>query len=220
MNNILPKSAKKNKLNLLLSSFITTCILISSHGFSATTEDTDAYSTASHPIYLTSDLDNPIGVLEVATAVKTLENTDSADKIELILWKPSESDNNIWYEKPGFNILSTTFSDPAFIQNKDSFTIIETKEDPNTNTEWQKVKTNVWIKKGSLAASNEDTWNNAKAVYQLHCSECHDLPQETHATANDWPEVVEEMVESTEMNNAEQNLVTKYLQLHSSDFKK
>ncbi len=220
MQNILPKSSKKNKLNLLLGGLITTCIAISTHSFAIAADNLDSYSSTSQPIYSASDLSSQIGTLEIATAVKVLENSNDADKVELILWKKSDDANDIWYERLGLNILSTTFNDSSFLQNKDNFSLLETIEDPTTNTEWQKIKTNVWIKKGSLNASNDTIWNAAKKTYQTHCSECHDLPLETHATANDWPEVFAEMVDSTEMNDTESKLVLKYLQYHSSDFKK
>ena len=46
------------------------------------------------------------------------------------------------------------------------------------------------------------------------------MPPKKPIKLNDWPEVFAEMVDSTEMNDTESKLVLKYLQYHSSDFKK
>ena len=179
--------------------------------------DQTGYNVLAQPIYADSAMKERIGTLEVATAVKVLETTKDADKVELSLWRKSKGFSRVWYEKFGLNVVSAVF-EKEFAQNKDNFTVMDTKEDPLTGLGWEHVKTDVWVKKGDLTSSSDGLWDVAKASFNTSCSVCHRPPEVDHFDTNTWPGIFSGMVGFTNMDNDTQKLVLKYLQFHSSDF--
>ena len=110
--------------------------------------------------------------------------------------------------------------DKQVAQEKGFVKVLESKEDPMTGLEWQKIQAAVWVKKGGLIDSVEPIWTVARASYSQSCSVCHRQPDEAHFDSNTWPGLFGGMVGFTSMDGDSAKVVLKYLQFHSSNFSK
>ena len=100
--------------------------------------------------------------------------------------------------------------------------LMETRQtnviDDLTGLPWAEVQVELWAEKGAYLASRETLWSTAGQTYRDACSVCHTEPAPEHFDANTWPAMFAGMVGFTNMNASTQELVLKYLQLHSSDY--
>ena len=170
-------------------------------------------------VFSDAELKSKIGSIEVATQVKVLETKGDAQHIELTLWRKNKGYGRVWYSDFGLNITNAVF-DKQVAQEKGFVKVLESKEDPMTGLEWQKIQAAVWVKKGGLIDSVEPIWTVARASYSQSCSVCHRQPDEAHFDSNTWPGLFGGMVGFTSMDGDSAKVVLKYLQFHSSNFSK
>ncbi len=175
------------------------------------------YSAAPQPLYADEGLSQELGSMEVATPVKVLETKGDAVKVELDLWRKDKGHGRILYNNFGFNITEAILN-ADFSRDENIVKPLESKEDPLTGLNWDKVAVVGWVKEGALLEKQETIWDIAKHSYDTSCSTCHRQPAATSHTANQWPALFSGMVGFTSMDDETAGLVLKYLQLHSSDF--
>lgn len=181
-----------------------------------TSVDHDYYNVLPQPLYLDERLNDPIGSLEVATEVKIIEKNGDAEKVEYELWRKNKGYGRVLYGAFSLNTVSAILDKE--VAEKQDFTVLETREDPLTGLEWQRIKGSAWIKKGGLTTDITPIWEVANASYTQGCSTCHVQPDTEHYDTNTWPGLFAGMVGFTNMDEDTSKVVLKYLQLHSMDF--
>lgn len=181
-----------------------------------TSIDHDYYNVLPQPLYLDESLNDPIGSLEVATEVKIIEKNGDAEKVEYELWRKNKGYGRVLYGAFSLNTVSAILDKE--VAEKQDFTVLETREDPLTGLEWQRIKGSAWVKKGGLTTDITPIWEVANASYTQGCSTCHVQPDTEHYDTNTWPGLFAGMVGFTNMDEDTSKVVLKYLQLHSMDF--
>ena len=183
-----------------------------------TTSVNDIYfNVLPQELYSDEGLKDSIGSLEVATEVKILEKRGDAEKIEYELWRKNKGYGRVLYGAYSLNTVSAILDKE--VAEKNQFAVLETKEDPLTGLEWQKVKGTAWIQSGGLTHDIDPIWEVANMSYTEGCSTCHIQPDAEHYDTNTWPGLFAGMVGFTNMDEDTSKVVLKYLQLHSMDFK-
>ena len=177
------------------------------------------YLVVPQDLFADEKLTKPIGSVEVSTRVKVLETKADAQRVELDLWRKNKGYGRVWYAQFGINVTSaildkTISRDKAFVQ------VLESKEEPVTGLEWQRVKATAWMRKGSVIDKIEPIWEMASTTYTTSCSTCHRQTDPSHFDANTWPAQFGGMIGFTSMDKDTGRVVLKYLQMHSSDFAK
>lgn len=191
--------------------------LLTSANKESTAINHEYYNVLPQTLYLDESLSEPIGTLEVATEVRIIDKKGDAEQIEYELWRKNKGYGRVLYGAYSLNMVSAIL-DKEVAQNSE-FNIVETKEDPLTGLEWQRVKGTAWIEKGGLMADITPIWEVANASYTKGCSTCHIQPDTEHYDTNTWPGLFAGMVGFTNMDEDTSKVVLKYLQLHSMDFK-
>ena len=191
--------------------------LLTSANKESTAVNHEYYNVLPQTLYLDESLSEPIGTLEVATEVRIIDKKGDAEQIEYELWRKNKGYGRVLYGAYSLNMVSAIL-DKEVAQNSE-FNIVETKEDPLTGLEWQRVKGTAWIEKGGLMADITPIWEVANASYTKSCSTCHIQPDTEHYDTNTWPGLFAGMVGFTNMDEDTSKVVLKYLQLHSMDFK-
>jgi trimethylamine-N-oxide reductase cytochrome c-type subunit TorC len=176
------------------------------------------YSAKSVDLFIDSELAQQAGVLQVASEVTVLETRSDSVKLAIPAWRKEKGFGRVLYEGFGQNISSAVMSKEA-AQNE---ALMETRQtnviDDLTGLPWAEVQVELWAEKGAYLASRETLWSTAGQTYRDACSVCHTEPAPEHFDANTWPAMFAGMVGFTNMNASTQELVLKYLQLHSSDY--
>lgn len=170
-------------------------------------------------LYTSADRKTRAGSIEIAAPVKVLAHKDGGVQIELDMWRKNKGFGRVWYTNFGLNIPDVII-EKDLASDKSLITAGEAKEDPLTGLEWQKVKAQFWVAEGGLMDSIEPAWDIASQTYSDSCSTCHRQPDPSGHDANQWPGLFSGMVGFTNLDNDSAAMVLKYLQLHSSDFRK
>lgn len=176
------------------------------------------YNVFPRTLYLDEALSQTAGKLEIAAAVKVLQEKGDAQQVEISAWRKSKGYGRVWYGHFGKNITQATL-EKNVAQDAQRIKVTESREDPNTGLIWQKTSGVFWIKKGEVVEKIDPLWSVARDSYKSSCSVCHKQPDEAHFDANTWPGLFGGMVGFTSMDKDTQALVLKYLQSNSSDFK-
>lgn len=175
------------------------------------------YSVNFLEVYTDPSLAIDGGVLEPATEVTVMEQTDKTVKFSLSGWRKMKGFGRVIYEDFALNIPSAALS-VAVAQSETDIRTFETKEDELTGLTWQRVEVDLWAKKSEFIDNIEPIWSEAKQSYDTNCSLCHTQPDEAHFDANTWPGMFDGMMAFVNYDQATQTLVLKYLQKHSSNF--
>ncbi len=157
------------------------------------------------------------GVLEPATKVKILDESDKAIKVSLVGWRKMKGFGRVIYEDFALNIPSAALS-KAVAQSKTDIRTFETKEDELTGLTWQRIEVDLWTRKNNYLNDITPAWSEAKQAYDTNCSLCHTQPAEAHFDANTWPGMFDGMMGFVNFDATTQVLILKYLQKHSSNF--
>uniref|UniRef100_A0A8W7PQR0 Cytochrome c domain-containing protein n=1 Tax=Anopheles coluzzii TaxID=1518534 RepID=A0A8W7PQR0_ANOCL len=177
------------------------------------------YNVFPRTLYLDEALSQTAGKLEIAAAVKVLQEKGDAQQVEITAWRKSKG---LWTRlvRP---LRQRTSLRPHWkknvAQDAQRIKVTESREDPNTGLVWQKTSGVFWIRKGEVVEKIEPLWSVARDSYKSSCSVCHKQPDEAHFDANTWPGLFGGMVGFTSMDKDTQALVLKYLQSNASDFK-
>ncbi|MDT8879939.1 pentaheme c-type cytochrome TorC [Halomonas saccharevitans] len=176
------------------------------------------YSAKSVDLYADAERTEQAGVLQVATEVNVLETQGESVKLEIDAWRKEKGFGRVLYEDFGQNISSAVLDkdiaqDGAMIETHQSDVV-----DELTGLPWGQVSVTLWAEKGAYLGNREALWETAGQTYRDACSVCHTEPAPEHFDANTWPAMFSGMVGFTNMSAPTQELVLKYLQMHSSDF--
>lgn len=177
------------------------------------------YLVVPQEIFADEKLTKPIGSVEVSTKVKVVETKGDAQHVEFDLWRKNKGYGRVWYSQFGINVTSAIL-DKSISRDKAFVEVLESKEDPLTGIEWQRVKASVWIPKGHVIDKIDPIWEMASTTYTASCSTCHRQTDPAHFDANTWPAQFGGMIGFTNMDKETGAVVLKYLQMHSSDFAK
>lgn len=175
------------------------------------------YAKGSVAVFSDEALTQQIGTLETATPVNVAKSTGKADQVDLVMWRKNKGFGRIWYNQFAKNITDAVLT-KEFMQSEPHFDVLETKEDPLTGLEWQKVKLSAWIAPNQLINNIDAVWESAENTYKTQCSTCHRQPQVNHFDSNTWIGLFKGMVGFTNIDEQTGKEVLRYLQLHSSDF--
>lgn len=175
-----------------------------------------SYTTEIIPLFADKNLTQKIGQLEAGAEIKLVQTTAKASEIELNLWRKTKGFGRIWYHDFAKNITDAVF-EKSFISNNLPLDILADKEDPNTGLIWQKVKMKVWVENSEFTQDLTDFWANAQNTYKTECSVCHKQRDTKMHDANEWIAVFNGMVGFTDMDEATQKQVLRYLQMNASD---
>lgn len=193
-------------------------LLLPSVLFAKNLTKTTAYTPETVPMFADSTLSQEVGHLEAGVPVKLLQTTAKASELELEMWRKAKGFGRVWYNQFAKQITDAVFS-KEFVQNAANFEILESKPDPLTGLMWQKVKAKVWVENTEFIDSLTDFWAETKTLYQTECTVCHKLRDTKMHDSNQWIAVFNGMVGNTDLENAEQKQVLRYLQMHASDAK-
>ncbi|SUT90254.1 cytochrome c-type protein [[Actinobacillus] rossii] len=175
------------------------------------------YAKGNVSLFSDEILSQKIGYIETAAPVNVLKSTSNGDQVELIMWRKNKGFGRIWYNQFAKNITDAVLT-KEFMKSEPHFEVLETKEDPLTGLEWQKVKLAVWIAPNQLISNVNAVWEKAENTYKTQCSTCHRQPQVSHFDSNTWIGLFKGMVGFTNIDEQTGKEVLRYLQLHSSDF--
>ena len=174
------------------------------------------YTTEMLPLFADENLTQKIGQLEAGAEIKLVQTTAKSAEIELNLWRKSKGFGLIWYHSFSKNITDAVF-EKSFISNNPPLEIVQSKEDPNTGLVWQKVKMNVWVENAEFTQDLANFWTNTENTYKTECSVCHKQRDPKMHDANEWIAVFNGMVGFTDMDEATQKKVLRYLQMNAAD---
>ncbi len=174
------------------------------------------YTQVQTPIFIDEDLKTEIGYLEGLAPVIFVKSGSNADLIELNMWRKEKGFGRIWYNDFAKSIVDAVLS-KEFMQSNPKIESIETKVDELTGITWQKVKMQVWVKKGQMTADLTPIWTNAKEMFTTSCSVCHKQPDIKHFDSNTWVGVFNGMKGFTNLTPEQAKQVLRYLQMHASD---
>ncbi|HGO5856249.1 TPA: pentaheme c-type cytochrome TorC [Mannheimia haemolytica] len=174
------------------------------------------YTKGNAELFLDEGLSQTIGQLETAVPVAFVQAGKNADLVELTMWRKEKGFGRIWYHDFGKNITDAVLT-KEFMANQPKFEVLETKEDPITGLNWQKVKLQAWIGKAQLLDDVTPIWANAESQYKTQCSTCHRQPDVAHFDSNSWIGLFNGMVGFTNMDKQTGKEVLRYLQMHASD---
>lgn len=175
------------------------------------------YNIVPQDLYTSADKSTRAGNIEVATPVKVIAHEKGMTQIELDMWRKNKGYGRVWYTHFGLNIVDVVI-EKELSRDKNLVTVKESKEDPLTGLEWQKVSAQLWVEDGGLMKSIEPAWDIAGQAYSDNCSTCHRQPDPAGHDANQWPGLWSGMVGFTNVDDESGALILKYLQLNSSDF--
>ncbi len=175
------------------------------------------YAKGNVSVFGDEALTQEIGHLETAAPVNVLKSTDKGTQIELVMWRKNKGFGRIWYNQFAKNITDAVLS-KDFMESEPKFEVLETKEDPLTGLEWQKVKLAAWIAPNQLISNINAVWASAENTYKTQCSTCHRQPQVAHFDSNTCIGLFKGIVGFTNIDEQTGKEVLCYLQLHSSDF--
>ncbi len=193
--------------------------LLSEAGSTSIKEGGTYFNVVPQALYTSADKATQAGTIEIATPVKVLAHEGDMTQIELDMWRKNKGFGRVWYTYFGLNIPDVTIN-KDLASDESLITVSESKEDPLTGLEWQKVSTKFWVADGGLMESIEPAWDIASQTYAENCSTCHRQPAASAHDANQWPGLWSGMVGFTNLDDDTGALVLKYLQLNSSDFAK
>ena len=176
------------------------------------------YSAKSVDLYTDPELTQRAGVLQVATGVNIVDTQGDSVKLEIPAWRKEKGFGRVLYEDFGQNISSAVLNkeiaqDDALIEVQETDVV-----DEMTGLPWGRVNVALWAEKGVYLENREALWETAGQTYRDACSVCHTEPAPEHFDANTWPAMFSGMVGFTNMSAGTQELVLKYLQMHSSDY--
>lgn len=176
------------------------------------------YSAKSVDLFTDSELTERAGVLQVATEVNIIETRGDSVRLEIPAWRKEKGFGRVLYEDFGQNISSAVL-DKEVAQNDSLIEVRETEVvDDMTGLPWGNVDVTLWAEKGAYLESRDALWETAGQTYRDACSVCHTEPAPEHFDANTWPAMFSGMVGFTNLSAGTQELVLKYLQMHSSDY--
>ncbi|ADN76398.1 trimethylamine-N-oxide reductase c-type cytochrome TorC [Ferrimonas balearica DSM 9799] len=175
------------------------------------------YSIRQLPLFQDEGLTQKAGVLNAASPVTVVAKKGDVLEVEIAGWRKAKGFGRVITEAFGQNIREATLSkeaatDKALIQQS------ETKEDPLTGLPWQQVSFKLWMKSDDLVDNPQVLWQEAQQIYVKNCSTCHAQPAENHFDANTWPGMFAGMLNFVNLDGDTQELVLKYLQMHSSNY--
>lgn len=176
------------------------------------------YSAKSVDLFTDPELTQRAGVLQVATEVNIVDTQGDSVKLEIPAWRKEKGFGRVLYEDFGQNISSAVLNkdiaqDDALIEVQETDVV-----DEMTGLPWGRVSVALWAEKGVYLENREALWETAGQTYRDACSVCHTEPAPEHFDANTWPAMFSGMVGFTNMSAGTQELVLKYLQMHSSDY--
>ncbi|SDO44211.1 trimethylamine-N-oxide reductase (cytochrome c), cytochrome c-type subunit TorC [Halomonas shengliensis] len=176
------------------------------------------YSAKSVDLFTDPELTQRAGVLQVATGVNIVDTQGDSVKLEIPAWRKEKGFGRVLYEDFGQNIGSAVLNkdiaqDDALIEVQETDVV-----DEMTGLPWGRVNVALWAEKGVYLENREALWETAGQTYRDACSVCHTEPAPEHFDANTWPAMFSGMVGFTNMSAGTQELVLKYLQMHSSDY--
>ncbi|NAW34533.1 pentaheme c-type cytochrome TorC [Halomonas alimentaria] len=176
------------------------------------------YSAKSVDLYTDAELTERAGVLQVATEVSIVDTQGDSVKLEIPAWRKEKGFGRVLYEDFGQNISSAVLNkdiaqDDALIEVQETDVV-----DEMTGLPWGRVSVALWAEKGAYLETRDSLWETAGQTYRDACSVCHTEPAPEHFDANTWPAMFSGMVGFTNLSAGTQELVLKYLQMHSSDY--
>jgi trimethylamine-N-oxide reductase cytochrome c-type subunit TorC len=162
-------------------------------------------------------LQSAAGTLELATAVDVIDTKGDKVQLEVSAWRKEKGYGRVLYEDFARNIRAAVLTREA-AQSESLVQAGDAKTDDLTGLDWREVTVKLWAPAGALVADISPLWDVAADSYNSSCSVCHAQPDPGHFSANAWPSQFSGMVGFTNLNQEDQALVLKYLQLHSSDY--
>lgn len=175
------------------------------------------YVVLQKPIFLDATSKDEAGMLNIATEIAVTEKSDGRVKFRLAGWRKRIGTGRIINEDFGINIKEAELTKEA-AQSDAVVQVLEEKVDDVTGLTWQKVTVDMWTNASELTDNVSGMWEFARTTYRESCSQCHSQPDVAHFDANTWPGMFDGMIAFVNMDDDTQNLVLKYLQLHSSTY--
>ncbi|WP_299727127.1 pentaheme c-type cytochrome TorC [uncultured Endozoicomonas sp.] len=175
------------------------------------------YAVLQKPLFMDATSKEEAGVLNVATEITVTDKEKDRVKFRLEGWRKRIGTGRIINEDFGINIREAELIKEA-AQSDSVVQVLEEKVDDVTGLTWQKVIVDIWTGSGELTDNVAGMWDFASTTYRESCSQCHSQPEVAHFDANTWPGMFNGMIAFVNMDDDTQNLVLKYLQLHSSTY--
>jgi len=169
---------------------------------------TTMYANATTPL-LASAGGTAQGTVTPGTAVTVLDTSGADSHVQLEGWSMQGSDTVV-FKGVGERIVLLVLNGDAKADRKAG----ESKKD-DYGSSWQQVTVTGWVATKDLASSADAVWKAGQQVYDTRCSACHSLHAPTEFTANQWPGILKAMGKNASLDQADLDLVTRYLQAHA-----
>ncbi len=175
------------------------------------------YVVLQKPVFMNATSKEEAGMLNIATEIAVTDKSDGRVEFRLEGWRKRIGTGRIINEDFGINIKEAELTKEA-AQSDAVVKVLEEKVDDVTGLTWQKVTVDLLTNDSELTDNVSGMWEFASTTYREACSQCHSQPEVAHFDANTWPGMFNGMIAFVNMDDDTQNLVLKYLQLHSSTY--
>lgn len=164
------------------------------------------FTSSDSQIYINSNDENSIGIVELATPVEVLELKDKMAKIKLKGWS-ADGFENVLFADIGKRIIYLNADEKI----KKYAKVLQNKID-DYDSSWNEVSYEIWIKKSNLIKSKDKALEEGAEIYENSCGACHASPSIKHYTVNQWPNIIKSMETRAGLMQEERQAVIKFLQ--------
>lgn len=181
---------------------------------------TSANATVLYPIAETALFDNQQAKEKGSRVfpgmqVDVISNKGELQQVKLSGYQQQGAEQ-VLYAEFGKRIVGAVLDDQLLDQLKVEG---DYKLDAGSNSNWRPVSVNAWVNKDKLIDNVDALWSYGNELNNAYCGGCHAVIPADHYTANQWPSIVEGMVGRTSLNEADQMMLTYYLQYDAKDMK-
>ncbi|TDQ57389.1 trimethylamine-N-oxide reductase cytochrome c-type subunit TorC [Mesocricetibacter intestinalis] len=174
------------------------------------------YSFEPVELFADKNLTQPVGRLEAGAPIRILQSVAEAEQVEITAWRKTKGFGRIWYHDFAKQITNAVFT-KEFMRDKAQYQILESREDPLTGLQWQKVRLSVWMAKTDVSNDLGSFWQETQQSFKSECSVCHKQRDPKMHDANEWIAVFNGMVGFTDLDEEDAKKVLRYLQMNASD---
>jgi trimethylamine-N-oxide reductase (cytochrome c), cytochrome c-type subunit TorC len=154
----------------------------------------------------------PDGRLLAATPVKVLKVDGDWLQVEIPGWQQQGAER-MMYAAQGKRIFAAALA-PSSVDKVQKGADVTDKD---TDQVWAPVTLTAWIANDGLIADEQKLWAYGQEFYGATCGTCHATQPTTHFLANQWIGTLNAMRKRVSIDDEQQRLLQKYLQMHASD---
>ncbi|MGF1716481.1 pentaheme c-type cytochrome TorC [Photobacterium chitinilyticum] len=175
------------------------------------------YTLHNKKLFLDPEMTKKAGLMISSVPVEVIGSQGEAIEVKITGWRKKKGSGKIIMQDFARNIRIASLQRKV-AKTKGFFNVLDAKEDEDTSITWQNVDFTLWTDKKDLVEEVEPIWEYAKEAYTATCSRCHSQPAEAHFDSNTWVGMFKGMLDFADFEKEEEQVVLRYLQMHSSDY--